>query len=34
MLELPFIDQATIIIYLSCVLGLGLWAGRKVKDLE
>lgn len=34
MLELNFIDQATILVYLGCVLGLGLWAGRRVNDLE
>jgi SSS family solute:Na+ symporter len=34
MLALSFIDQATIILYLSCVLGVGLWAGRRVNDLE
>jgi SSS family solute:Na+ symporter len=34
MLELPFIDLATICLYLGCVLGVGLWAGRRVNDLE
>jgi len=34
MLELTLIDQMTIILYLGCVLGLGLWAGRRVNDLE
>ncbi len=27
-------DQIIILVYLGFVLGLGLWAGRKVKDLE
>lgn len=34
MATLQFADQIIILVYLTCVLGLGLWAGRKVKDLE
>ncbi len=34
MLDLTMIDQVTIILYLGCVLGVGLWAGRRVNDLE
>lgn len=34
MFELTLLDQVIIIAYLGFVLGLGIWAGRKVKDLE
>jgi len=34
MFELTPLDQAIIVIYLGGVLGIGLWAGRKVRDLE
>lgn len=34
MLELTLIDQIVIIAYLICVLGVGIWAGRKVDGLE
>jgi len=34
MLELTTFDQVIIISYLACVLGLGVWAGRRVKGLE
>lgn len=34
MTALHLTDQIIILIYLTCVLGLGLWAGRRVRDLE
>jgi len=34
MAMLHLADQIIILVYLFCVLGLGLWAGRRVKDLE
>lgn len=34
MFELTMLDQAIIIAYLAGILGVGIWAGRKVKDLE
>ena len=34
MVELALIDKIVIALYLMCILGVGLWAGRRVTELE